>query len=390
MDGEPLVAQRDRSRNKAASTRLTGPSPAAKQQIVLVLQGGCALGAYQAGVYQGLHEAGIEPDWIIGTSIGAINGALIAGNTTDARVPKLLEFWGHVAHRQLIDDAWPWADFMASMSKLSIITQGISGFFRPNPWAALGPQMPLGVEYAAFYSTEPLKNTLHALTNFDCLNAQNTRLTVGAVNVRTGDMAYFDTRQSRLGPEHILASSALPPAFPAIRINGEAYWDGGLCSNTPIEAALDDNPRRDSIIFVVNVWQKSGAEPDSLWDVLSRRKDIQYASHETSHIARQERLHQLRHVIQELSQRLPADQQNDPKVLQLAAYGCKTTMHLVELLVPSTDHDDHTKDVDFANSSIRSRWQMGRTDVSRVVAARPWERPTDSLQGIVVHRASGM
>src|SRR5688572_2354219 len=197
--------------------------PAAHGQVVLVLQGGGALGAYQAGVYEALCGAGIEPDWVIGTSIGAINAGLIAGNARENRLPRLREFWKRV------EQASPLGNF-------TTFACGIPAFFSPRSLAWGGTQARVGLDAASFYSTEPLRETLSELLD---LREPTTRLTVGAVNVRSGQMRYFDSREERLGLEHVMASGALPPAFPAIRIQGEPYWDGGVYSNTPTEAALD-------------------------------------------------------------------------------------------------------------------------------------------------------
>ena len=248
-------------------------------QVVLVLQGGGALGAYQVGVYQALHEAGVEPDWVIGTSIGAVNGALIAGNETEKRLPRLHEFWDKVRLGAWVEPmAGPWANHW--YANLSTYIGGIPGFFMPRaiPWG--GMYAPLGVYSSSWYRTEPLHATLTPLIDFELLKAKHTRLTVGAVNVKSGELRYFDNTRAPepLALEHVMASGALPPAFPAIAVDGEPYWDGGIYSNTPIEAVLDDHPRRDSVIFSVNVWQPAGPEPQSIWDVLGRQKNIQYAS----------------------------------------------------------------------------------------------------------------
>jgi NTE family protein len=208
--------------------------PATFGQIVLVLQGGGALGAYQAGVYQALHEAGIEPDWVIGTSIGAINACLIAGNAPDERLSRLKEFWRRIRHgalSQLVGTA-PWIGPTAS--KALTFTSGVRGFFEPNPWAMFGPHFNLGAEQAGYYSTHPLERTLRELVDFSFIAANKTRLTVGAANVRTSDMRYFDSRDMEITARHVMASGALPPAFPAVRIDGELYWDGGILSNTTI------------------------------------------------------------------------------------------------------------------------------------------------------------
>jgi NTE family protein len=355
-------------------------------QIVLVLQGGGALGAYQAGVYQALAEGGIEPSWVIGTSIGAINGAIIAGNAPEARLPRLQAFWSKVGNGRFSDDVWS-LPLLGALANLQTLAHGVPGFFQPNLNAAWNPRLPLGIEHAAFYTTEPLRATLTELVDFAYIEARHVRLTVGAVNVLSGEMRYFDCRDMKVALDHIMASGALPPGFPAVRVDGDPYWDGGIYSNTPIEVVLDDDPRRDSLIFTVNMWHPRGPEPKSIWQVLGRQKDIQYASRATSHIARQEQIHRLRHVVRELARRLPPDQQSDPEVKRLASYGCRTTMHVVRLLAPSFDHEDHTKDIDFSRGGIRMRWQAGYDHTRRVLAAKPWQCDLDPLEAVVIHES---
>jgi len=386
---EDEATSADRARRAAPiTTPKTESRGTPIEQTVLVFQGGGALGAYQAGVYQALTEAGIEPDWVIGTSIGAINGTLIVGNKPGQRLARLQEFWGRLGHRDLFDQIWSPVFFGAAFANLSTMMQGVAGFFQVNPHAPWGFQMPVGIERAAFYSTDPLKRTLAELIDFKHLNSKTTRLTVGAVNVRTGEMRYFDTRDMVLGPEHAMASGALPPGFPAVRVDGKPYWDGGLYSNTPVEVVLDDKPRRSSLIFSVNMWQPHGSEPESIWQVLGRQKDIQYASRGKSHVARQEQIHRLRHVIRELGMRLPAAARNDPAVQELTAYGCHTTMHLVRLLSPRLDREDHTKDIDFSRAGITTRWRAGYEHARRVLAEKPWECDVDTLTGVVVHESA--
>jgi NTE family protein len=378
-----------RKKPKAAADPAVRPSgEAPRPQIVLVLQGGGALGAYQAGVYQGLCEGGVVPDWVIGTSIGAINGAIIAGNPTETRLAKLQDFWAGLASRRAFDEAWSAFFFGGLLANTATIAQGVPGFFQVNAHAPWGIHFPVGLERASFYTTEPLRRRLAELVDFAHLNGKHTRLTVGAVSVCTGEMRYFDTRSMDLEVAHIMASGALPPAFPAIRIGDDAYWDGGIYSNTPIEAVLDDNPRRDSLIFSVNMWQPHGAEPSSIWQVLSRQKDIQYASRGKSHVARQEQIHRLRHVVRELGLRLTDEQRADPAVRELLGYGCRTTMHLVRLLSPRLDREDHTKDIDFTRAGIRSRWHAGYEHARRVLAEKPWEAEIDPLQGVVIHETT--
>jgi NTE family protein len=198
-------------------------------------------------------------------------------------------------------------------------------------------------------------------------------------------MRYFDTRNEPLTADHVMASGALPPAFGAIRIDGEPYWDGGIYSNTPIEAVLDDKPRRDSAIFSVNVWHQTGPEPESIWQVMGRQKDIQFASRAETHIARQKQIHRLRHVIRELYRQMPEAAQCDPKIKELASWGCGTTMHVAHLLAPRMDGEDHTKDVDFTPAGIRARRQAGHADTMRMIERAPRRQDADPIEGVIEH-----
>lgn len=356
-------------------------------QTVLVFQGGGALGAYQIGVYQALQEAGVEPDWVIGTSIGAINAALIAGNAPGERLDKLREFWRRVELGGIFEG--PMASLLAPMRTMGAIMSGIPSFFTPNPFAFMGQKVPLGAESAGYYSVEPLRETLSELVDFDLINNGPTRLTVGAANVQTSEMRYFDSRETVLDVNHVLASGALPPAFPAVRIDGELYWDGGIVSNTPVEAVFDDNPRSNAIVFAVHLWNPHGAEPQSIWEVTNRQKDIQYSSRAHSHIKRQRQLHKLRHVIQQLSLLVPDGAATKEDLATLRGYGCETRMHVVRLLAPQLDNEDHTKDMDFSPGGIRERWEAGYAHTSEMLTKAPWRAATDPLEGFILHEAMG-
>jgi NTE family protein len=357
-------------------------------QIVLVLQGGGALGAYQGGVYEALHEAGIKPDWIIGTSIGAINASLIAGNKAQERLPKLQEFWRRVRRKPTLGLPFPWPELHEPISSWITLINGVPGLFRPNPLALLGAHFPLGTEQAGFYSTSPLETTLSELVDFSLLNNCSTRLTVGAANVRTSAMHYFDTREMPLTMRHVMASAALPPAFPPVCIDDEYYWDGGILSNSPTEAIIEDYPRRDSLVFGVNVWNPMGPEPKTMSDVLHRHKDIQYSSRIASQIVSQQKVHRLRHVISDLVGRMPEQVRNTPEVRDLAGYGCVTRMHVVTLLAPRLDNEGHTKDIDFSPSGIRMRWDAGYVHTARVLESAPWEKEFDPIEGVILHEST--
>jgi NTE family protein len=357
-------------------------------QTVMVLQGGGALGAYQVGVYEALHEAGIAPQWVIGTSIGAINAALIAGSKPDERVAKLCDFWSRVQNDHFVPGGLPaWA--ATATRNMIAITGGVPAFFTPNPMAFMGPHNQLGAEAAGYYSVDPLRRTLEELIDFDQLNSGETRITVGASCVRTAEMRYFDSRDMPLRLEHVLASGALPPGFPPVRIDGELYWDGGILSNTPVEVVFDDNPRRDSLVFAVHIWNPHGPEPETIWEVMNRQKDVQYSSRAVSHIQRQRQLHRMRHIIAELCKMLPEEKRRDNKVGDLASYGCLTRMHVVRLLAPALDYEDHSKDIDFSAHGIRRRREAGYKDTMETLEKAPWRNPVDDIEGFVLHETSG-
>ena len=358
----------------------------ASGQVVLVLQGGGALGAYQVGVYEALHQAKVEPDWIIGTSIGAINAGIIAGNKPQDRLAKLNEFWSRMER----PGGWPflpaWTGISDTWSYWSTLVRGIPGFFEPHLPAFWGVQIPLGVDRAGFYSTTALRQTLGELVDFSIINARSPRLTLGAANVQTSMMRYFDSRDQPIKIDHILASGALPPAFPAVRIDGELYWDGGIMSNTPTEVIFEDNPRRSSLIFAVHVWNPDGPEPGTIWEVLHRQKDIQYSSRIAGQIAKLKQAHKLRHVITQLARKLPPEVRDSDAVRELASYGCVSRMHIVQLLAPRFDNENHTKDVDFSPSGIRMRCEAGYKATVRALNEAAWLGEFDPLEGVILHR----
>src|SRR6516165_5034583 len=379
-----LDVSKSRHIAEAQERPASGADPAQRLQVVLVFQGGGALGAYQAGVYQALHEGGIEPDWIIGTSIGAINASLIAGNEPEHRLDRLEEFWRRMKRKEFWGLA-NWPGLADTTSYWSTLFGGIPGFFEPNPLAFLGAHYPLGRDGAGFYSTAPLAKTLTELVDFALIERCTPRLTVGAAHVRTSEMRYFDSRETAITVRHVMASGALPPAFPAVRIDGELYWDGGILSNTPTERIFDDHPRRNSLIFAVHLWHPVGPEPQTIWQILNRQKDIQYSSRIASHIMRQLETHKLRHVIMKLLDYVPEEVKRDPLVKELAGYSCKTRMHVVRLLAPRLKRESHTKDIDFSPAGISERWEGGYADTVRALAQQRWIGEFDPLDGVILH-----
>lgn len=352
------------------------------KRIALTLQGGGALGAYQAGVYQALEERGFAPDWVAGTSIGAINGAIIAGNPPGRRAQRLREFWHGVADRTVGEtdgagESWrQWASLMVAWNSVLL---GRPGFFTPRLGTGAAPGAP------SYYDTAALKTTLEKLVDFDRINAGETRLSVGAVHVTSGRLRYFDNRFQRLGPEHVMASGALPPGFPAVRVDGELYWDGGIYSNTPLEIVLDDHPRVSTLCFMVDLFDPHGAEPRTLPEVMTRRKNIAYASRSSQHLEDYAAMHNLRRAVAALYARLSPELQQDPQVRRLAGLGCRTTMEIVHLGYADRSWELESKDIDFSWDAVQERWSKGYRDALRAIARAPWLDPLPPHTGAVVH-----
>src|ERR1700758_2967544 len=304
------------------------PLPAttpAKAQRVLVLQGGGALGSYQAGAFQALCRAGFEPEWVAGISIGAINAAIIAGNENDKRVDRLKEFW------EMVSAPVPWNPMVKTergrtvfneTSAAIIATFGVPGFFTPRiPPSAIWPIN--SATSLSYYDTSPLKKTLERLVDFDRINDLKCRLSVGAVGITTGNFRYFDNvefkRQGkRIGPEHIMASGALPPGFPAVLIDGEYYWDGGIASNTPLDFVLDTETDRDLLIFQVDLFSARGERPKNFLEAAEREKDIRYSSRTRMNTDKNRQIHNTRKALRDLISKLPDNLKNDPSVEYLA------------------------------------------------------------------------
>jgi NTE family protein len=358
-------------------------------RIVLVLQGGGALGAYQAGVYQALHEHKLVPDWIVGTSIGAINAALIAGNTQENRLGRLKAFWDRVSHPDAVDmssisDAERRKAILANT--VDTFVRGAPGFFVPRWFSGFPYGMTVPSEEASFYDTAPLRSTLEELVDFDYLNADGgMRLTVNAVNVRTGELAEFDNRSGALTAEHVRASGSLPPAFAPVRIGTELYWDGGLYSNTPLTSVLKELPEGDTLCFMVDLWSAEGPEPVTLDQVQTRQKDVTYASRTQRHIADYQATHDLQHKLRELFARIPPKDRTAADDAELAALGCDATLHIVRLPYAGRDWNMPSKDVNFSKGSIEWRWGQGYKDAMRAIEHAAWLQLVAEDTAVVVH-----
>ena len=354
--------------------------------IALLLQGGGALGAYQAGVYEVLINADLHPDWIAGISIGAINGALIAGNAREARVDKLRAFWEAVTAKPFPDGSerlFPAKgdaarQWLNQISGNLALFGGASGFFTPRfpvPWL-----QPLGIiEATSVYDTKGLKATLEQLIDFDRINDQRMRFSVGAVNVRSGNFVYFDTTTHTIGPEHIIASAALPPGFPAVEIEGEYYWDGGMVSNTPLQWVVESRPHRDTLAFQVDLWNSRGELPRGMAEVATRQKEIQYSSRTRAGTDNFKYIQRMRRAMADLYEKLPEDLKNGPEAQLLRPVGDHKVYNLVHLIYRAKNYEGHSKDYDFSHASMQEHWRAGYHDAIRTLRHREvLERPTNN------------
>jgi NTE family protein len=377
------------------------------ETIALVLQGGGALGAYQAGVMEGLATAGIEPDWVAGISIGAINAAIIAGNEPKVRIDRLRDFWTTVSRPAAFPDALSFMDAFVepvddwrrqiwnSWNALRALTEGQRGFFAPRPTPALlGPQPPAAV---SFYDTAPLKATLERLVDFDRINAGVTRLTVSAVNVETGNFEAFDNRhgrwRKRIRAEHVMASGALPPGFPAVAIEEPGpleasrasaaprpvyyYWDGGLVSNTPLTQVLDDHPRRDTLTFQIDLWSARGPLPTNVIDALERVKDIQFSSRTRAITNMQAQEQRQRRMLREILEQIPPElRDTHPACRAAAQQATARCVSVIQLIYQDKEWDGLSKDYEFGAVTMRSHWDSGLTDINKTLEHPQWlERP---------------
>ncbi|MBS0337649.1 MAG: patatin-like phospholipase family protein [Proteobacteria bacterium] len=366
----------------------------------LVLQGGGALGAYQAGVYEELFNTQFQPDWIVGVSIGAINAALIAGNLHDNRIPRLTEFWhlvssgmgpmpDHLADQVPNPFFAPFADSALKTPRIAFnqfsalwsAMLGIPGFYRPRvPPAVLQPEG--SPEALSIYDTAPLKATLEKLIDFDLINARRVRLSVGTVNVRTGNSEYFDNFQHRIGPEHIMASCALPPAFPPVRIGGESYWDGGIVSNTPLQYVLDAGLPEKMCVFQVDLFSARGELPANLAGVQQRHKDILYSSRTRYNSNMVAEIVNTKKAIRGLLDKLPADLMDDAEVLHLQKVTRVAPIDIVHLIYRQAAYELESKDYEFSRASVLEHWRCGRQDAHDTLVHPEWLKSSGLNDGV--------
>jgi NTE family protein len=353
------------------------------KKVGLVLQGGGALGSYQAGVYEALASSQYAPDWVAGISIGAINAAIIAGNPPQDRVDRLRSFWEEITAPTRL---WPQstgalAAWQRWTSAVMAIAFGQPGFFSPQPQPWVPPD-----ERLSFYSTSALRGTLERLIDFDRINAgKDIRLSVGAVDVETGEFSYFDSREMAISAEHVMASGALPPGFPPIEINGKLYWDGGLFSNTPLQYMVDYYPRRSRVIFQVDLFPaRARHRPFNLDEVYEREKDIRYSSRTRLTTNTLRARHDVRHAINELHKLLPPEIASTEQAKRLYEHGCVTTMDVVQLIYRPDDPQGSLKDFEFSRPTMELRWQQGLADARTTLQASPWLAPMPSELGVRV------
>ncbi|QXX74776.1 patatin-like phospholipase family protein [Methylovirgula sp. HY1] len=362
-----------------------GWRPERCDQVALVLQGGGALGAYQAGVYQALHEADIEPDWVTGVSIGAINAAIIAGNPRDKRLERLRTFWERITERHV----WPFTpdgDIFRrarnATSAMMTMTLGQPGFFKPhdlNPWFSLA-----GARSAtSFYDSVPLANTLKELVDFSLINEGDVRFAVGAVNVLSGNFVYFDNRDDTIGPEHVMASGALPPALPMVKIGTDYFWDGGIVSNTPLQHVLDQNECLNTLIFQVDLFSARGESPRDMHDVLGRHKDIMYSSRTRYNTDVYRRLREWKMQTYEALAKVPDELLSDDERQLRDELADLPEITILHLIYQQKAYEGHAKDYDFSGISMREHWQSGYDDTKHTLAHKAWLAMPD--RGIKVH-----
>ncbi|CAM3037258.1 transmembrane protein [Legionella steigerwaltii] len=363
------------------------------KHVACCFQGGGALGAYQVGVVHALDEAGYDPDWFVGTSIGAINAAIAAGNPLGERVEKMYQFWETVATPSLIQaNLLPNDEASRKMehflSAQSALFWGQPGFFTPRI-----PPLLMGYydqpDTISFYDTKNLKSTLERFIDFDRINSKTTRLSIGAVEIRRGEMVYFDSQDTKIGSEHIMASGALPPGFPAVEIEGEYYWDGGISSNSPATYVLETNRcPRDLLCFAIHLFDSFGLYPTSLDDVMKRQKDIAYSSRFCQAIHMYQQIHALKNTIHILSNYVPEEERENPELKLCISRGHRSTVSVVRFLCEHDISELSSKDYEFSQKSILERIKQGYLDGRRATKESPWNKKVSQSTGISVYDMS--
>jgi NTE family protein len=384
MDTRPTADLKPSERPKARAFDKRPPFDC----VALLLQGGGALGAYQAGVYEALAEAGLDPDRVAGISIGAINAALIAGNPPEKRVERLREFWEEITGNPLLafDGALAETvargdDARAALSRVSAfaaLTQGAPGFFKPRfppPWFSPSGTM----EATSFYDTAPLRETLERLIDFDRINSGAMRFSVGAVNVRSGNFVIFDNQNRPIAAEHVMASGALPPGFPPVEIDGELYWDGGLVSNTPLQWLVDGYLTEDTLAFQIDLWSARGDFPRTIAEVQTRTKEIQYSSRTRANTDRVRNVQRVRNIVASLLKKLPPELQESEEARELRPRAEHKVLNIVHLIYRARRYEGQSKDYEFSRLAMSEHWRAGYNDTVRTLRhPEALQRPTNA------------
>lgn len=361
--------------------------PEGCDSVALVLQGGGALGAYQAGVYQAMHEAGLEPDWVAGVSIGGINSAIIAGNPPERRVERLREFWQTITARRVwlfTPDGDAPRKARNAWSSLLTMSLGQPGFFdvhKPGPWLS-----PRGAKQAtSFYDSAPLRETLLRLVDFDLINSGATRFACGAVNVANGNFYYFDNATNEIAPEHVMASGALPPSLPMVQLGTDYFWDGGLVSNTPLQHLADNIGSRNALVFQVDLFSARGGIPRDMYDVMARQKDIQYSSRTRLTTDLYAQMHKMKQHIRSLLDRIPDAELSEAERKQKEELHNLPEMTILLLIYQQAAYEGQAKDYEFSSTSMREHWDAGYTDTQRTLRHKDWLNVSPTQRGIVLH-----
>jgi NTE family protein len=356
-------------------------------RIALVLQGGGALGAYQAGVYQALQEVGLEPDWVAGVSIGAINGTIIAGNPPALRLERLRTFWERITERKVWNYTPDGDIFRKARNATSCwltVMHGQPGFFvprHPNPWFSFA-----GAQTAtSYYDNAPLRDTLLELVDFSLINEKEVRLAVGAVNVLDGNFIYFDNAHDVIAPEHVMASGALPPALPMIKIGTDHFWDGGIVSNTPLQHLLDQEDSLNTLVFQVDLFSARGALPRDIQDVMARHKDIMYSSRTRYNTDLYRRIHSWKTRLKQALTKIPEELLTDQERRLKEELSDLPEIAILHLIYQQKSYEGHAKDYEFSGTSMREHWQSGYEDTMRTLKHRKWIAMPQEDQGVVVH-----
>ena len=361
--------------------------PPGCDRVALVLQGGGALGAYQGGVYQALHEGGLEPDWVAGVSIGGINSAIIAGNPRERRLERLREFWETITARRVwlfTPDGDAPRKARNTWSSFLTMSQGQPGFFdvnKPGPWLS-----PRGAKQAtSFYDNAPLRETLLRLVDFDLINSGATRFACGAVNVANGNFYYFDNASSEIVPEHVMASGALPPALPMVQLGTDYFWDGGLVSNTPLQHLADNIGANNALVFQVDLFSAVGGIPRDMYDVMARQKDIQYSSRTRLTTDLYTRMHRMKEQIRSLLDRIPESELTEEERKQKEELHSLPEITILLLIYQQAAYEGQAKDYEFSSTSMREHWEAGYRDTLRTLHHKDWLTVDSTQQGIKLH-----